>query len=70
MQLLSVEQARQRLGLGRTAFYQLLGTGAIRAKKLGRRTFITDDEIGRFVSEMPTYKQRRRKKRPPDENNE
>jgi len=65
MQLLSVEQARQMLGLGRTAFYELLRSGALPAKKHGRRTLIDLQDVEQFGSQMPPYT--RIEKHPPDD---
>jgi excisionase family DNA binding protein len=56
MQLLSVDEARQMLGLGRTAFYELLRAGALPAKKLGKRTLVSVQDIERFIAGMPPYK--------------
>lgn len=56
MQLLSVNQARQMLNIGKTKFYELLKSGAIPAKKLGRRTLVELDTVKQFKSELETYK--------------
>jgi excisionase family DNA binding protein len=46
-----VPQACARLGVGRTAFYQLLKAGEIRCIKVGSRTLIPESELQRFIAE-------------------
>lgn len=51
--LYSVPEALEQLGgIGRATFYQLVKAGQLSAVKLGRRTFVTDDEIRRFVGRL------------------
>lgn len=47
----TIPQACQRLGIGRTALYELLKIGAICAFKVGTRTLIPESELQRFVAE-------------------
>ena len=49
MHLLTPEQARQRLSLGRNTMYSLLRDGAIRAVRIGRAIRISDSELDRFI---------------------
>ena len=45
--------ARMALGgLGRSKFYELVSSGAIRPTKIGRRTFVAADELERFVAAL------------------
>lgn len=46
-----IPQACSRIGVGRTAFYELLKAGAIRSFKVGTRTLIPETELQRFVAE-------------------
>jgi excisionase family DNA binding protein len=46
-----VPQACTRLGIGRTALYELLKSGDLRFFKLGTRTLIPESELQRFVAE-------------------
>ena len=46
-----IPQACARLGIGRTAFYELLKAGEIRAFKVGTRTLIAESELQRFIAE-------------------
>jgi excisionase family DNA binding protein len=51
MTLMTPEQARQRLSLGRNTIYSLLRSGSIRAVRVGRAIRISDAEIERFISQ-------------------
>lgn len=46
-----VPQACARLGIGRTALYELLKSGELRCFKLGTRTLIPETELQRLVAE-------------------
>ena len=48
--LLTVPEAAQRLGLGRSFVYQLVMKGEIRSIKLGRARRIPVDALEQFVS--------------------
>lgn len=52
-----VPQACARLGIGRTALYELLKSGAIRSFKVGTRTLIPEVELQRFVAEQMAAQQ-------------
>lgn len=55
--LYSVNEALQYLNIGRTYFYQLLSERRIIAVKIGKRTFVSSDEINKFISNLPKYKE-------------
>ena len=50
--LLSVTEAMQALGIGRSSLYSLIAENKIRIVKIGRRTLISDQEITRFVNDL------------------
>lgn len=56
-QLYSVNETLQYLNIGRTYFYQLLSDRRIIAVKIGKRTFVSNDEINKFISNLPKYKE-------------
>ena len=39
-------------GLGRTSVFRLLQEGQLRATKIGRRTFVSDSELRRYVASL------------------
>jgi excisionase family DNA binding protein len=52
--LVSVDGARAILGgIGRTKLYELIGTGELRAVKLGRRTLFVEAEILAYADALP-----------------
>lgn len=42
-------------GVSRAQAYRLLASGKLKAKKLGRNTYIEDAEDERFVRSLPDY---------------
>lgn len=44
-----VPQACARLGIGRTAFYELIKSGELRCFKVGTRTLVPEAELQRFI---------------------
>jgi len=52
---ISVNQATARYGVGRTKLYELLGAGALKARKLGAKTLIDVDSADRFFSSLPAF---------------
>lgn len=56
-QLYSVNETLEYLNIGRTYFYQLLSERRIIAVKIGKRTFVSNDEINKFISNLPKYKE-------------
>lgn len=56
MQLsLSIEEARAATGLGRTKLYQLINSGQLKAKKIGKRTIILRDDLEGFLASLESY---------------
>lgn len=56
MQLsLSIEETCAATGLGRTKIYEAIGSGALVAKKLGKRTLILKTDLEIFLASLETY---------------
>lgn len=52
---LSIEQAQEICGLGRTKLYELLKSGELPARKLGKRTLILRSDLEAFLSSLKSY---------------
>jgi excisionase family DNA binding protein len=53
--LLSVRDAKSRLGFGLTKFYDEVKSGRIQLLKAGRRTLISEAEIDRYIEALPRH---------------
>lgn len=51
--MLTINEAAARLRSSRRHIYNLIGFGELKAFKLGRRTFIVESEIERFLGSLP-----------------
>jgi excisionase family DNA binding protein len=49
----SVNTAAAMAGVGRTTIFAALKSGALKARKIGRRTVILDEELRRWLSSLP-----------------
>lgn len=47
--LVSIEDAQRLTGLGRTMIYELMGNGALRTVKVGRRRLILSQSIADWI---------------------
>ncbi len=54
-QSLSIEEACSITGLGRTKLYQLINAGELKARKIGKRTVILQEDIEGFLSNLQSY---------------
>ena len=52
--LLTVEQAAQRLGVGRTLMYALVKDGNVESVQIGRLRRIPADALSRYVDQLRT----------------
>jgi excisionase family DNA binding protein len=51
-QLLSVNEAAARLGIGRTTLYEMLAAGTIRSVRIHRRRLIREEQIADYVEAL------------------
>ena len=52
----TVAEAKAALGIGTTRLYELLGSGRLRARKLGNTTLIEAESIQQLVASLPLGK--------------
>ena len=52
----SIEQFCRRFGIGRTKVYEELKLGRLRARKIGRRTIIAEDDAESWLRRLPSIK--------------
>jgi excisionase family DNA binding protein len=52
--LLTVEEAAQRLSIGRTTMYSLVSTGAIESVTIGRLRRVPSESLEKYVSSLRT----------------
>lgn len=55
---LSIAEAAFVTNLGRDHLYAAIREGRLEAKKIGRRTLITLDDLNRFLIELPSLRLR------------
>lgn len=51
-ELLTVPEARARLRLGHTKFYELLRAGRVRSVKIGTRRLVPADAIAEYIASL------------------
>ena len=49
----SINSAAQSIGAGRDVVYAAIRSGLLKAKKLGRRTLILDEDLTAFLRSLP-----------------
>jgi excisionase family DNA binding protein len=52
----SIEEFCRRYGLGRTKAYEEIKLGRLRARKVGRRTIVTQDDAENWLRHLPPMK--------------
>lgn len=52
---LSINEAQSATGLGRTKLYQLINSGQLKARKIGKRTVILKDDLDSFMHDLQPY---------------
>jgi len=50
---LSIAEASNVSGLGRTKIYEAIGAGSLKARKCGKRTLILPDDLREFLTNLP-----------------
>lgn len=52
---LSITEVQRQTGLGRTKLYEILKSGELPARKLGRRTLILKSDLENFLANLTPY---------------
>ncbi|MEV0850808.1 hypothetical protein [Nocardia fluminea] len=47
--LLNETEVRKLIPIGHSKYYELIGTGALRSVKIGRRRFVTEQAIADYI---------------------
>lgn len=55
---LSINEVCTATGLGRTKVYEAINSGALKARKLGKRTIILADDLTSYLSGLEVYSPR------------
>jgi excisionase family DNA binding protein len=50
----TVEMAAKAATVGRTSIYEAINSGALKAKKIGRRTLILDEDLRSWLASLPS----------------
>ncbi len=53
---LTVNEAAAASPFGRSILYECISNGSLRAKKIGRRTFIMREDLEQFLRSLPDIK--------------
>jgi excisionase family DNA binding protein len=52
----SIDGAAARANVGRVTLYEEINAGRLRARKVGRRTIILDDDLRAWLASLPVLK--------------
>jgi excisionase family DNA binding protein len=52
---LSIEDAAKSIGCGRVKVYQAINSGALKARKFGKRTIILQSDLEDFLASLQPY---------------
>lgn len=50
---LNVSQACARIGVGKTKFWQIVSEGQIVIRKIGRRSFVLEEDLNEYIRSRP-----------------
>jgi excisionase family DNA binding protein len=53
---LTIEEVLAATGLGRTKLYQLIGSGQLKCRKIGKRSIVLKDDLQTFLQNLPEFK--------------
>ncbi len=50
--LLNESQVRELIPIGHSLYYELIGSGALRSVKIGRRRFVTEQAVADYIASL------------------
>ncbi|MGW4774964.1 helix-turn-helix domain-containing protein [Nocardia sp. NPDC004278] len=50
--LLNESEVRKLIPIGRSKYYELIGSGELRSVKIGRRRFVTEQAIADYIARL------------------
>jgi excisionase family DNA binding protein len=53
--LRSLKEVGERLNSSPATIYRLLSAGSLKAVKIGRRTFVSDESLAQFIAARPEW---------------
>lgn len=51
----SIPEAATQSNIGKTKIYEFIGSGKLKARKIGTRTIILENDLDDFLSNLETY---------------
>jgi len=48
--LLTEQEVRKLIPIGHSKYYELIGSGALRSVKIGRRRFVTEQAVADYIA--------------------
>lgn len=52
---MTIEEAQTATGIGRTKIYEAINSGALKARKFGKRTLILKSDLEEFLRNLESY---------------
>nr|WP_280398478.1 helix-turn-helix domain-containing protein [Nocardia carnea] len=50
--MLTEKDVRQRIPIGHSKYYELIGSGELRSVKIGRRRFVTEEAVADYIAAL------------------
>ncbi|WP_085995107.1 helix-turn-helix domain-containing protein [Nocardia paucivorans] len=50
--LLTEKEVRERIPIGHSKYYELIGSGELRSVKVGRRRFVTEQAVADYIASL------------------
>ncbi|WP_280256154.1 helix-turn-helix domain-containing protein [Nocardia wallacei] len=50
--LLTETEVRERIPIGHSKYYELIGSGELRSVKIGRRRFVTEQAVADYIDSL------------------